>query len=293
MDSVKWIRSLLMAGLVFFGLFFVGCFLGGDDDDEVTISLATDNATIVPAGQNIAIDGDVDANVPVTLMYSITSPTVDADKLDRVRATATAPGGNVEDWDLKDDAELKIIADSDACSSDDYVLTITATAGSATLSKMHTFTVNGIDCDGTPFTNTKTGQFYHIEGACKGSFDLLNGVEVSSGASKAESDMVNTDAAAATFTGSWTVGTGNTTTYAKLNTFDYVNATKEAAATAFTSGVNTVSNPVVDDIYIAKLRGQDSYAVIKITEVNAGVATCTDGKTTGNTGKITFEYKIN
>lgn len=143
----------------------------------------------------------------------------------------------------------------------------------------------------TPFTQTKTGQFYHIAGAngCTGAYDLVNDLDMGSAATEANKDMKNTDVAGATFTGAWTQGTGNTTQFVKANTYDYANATVESATTAFTNGtVLTTVTPANNDIYIVKLRN-NNYAVLKVTSIAPLDVTC--NASTTNKGKISFEYK--
>ncbi|OFY63548.1 MAG: hypothetical protein A3H98_14690 [Bacteroidetes bacterium RIFCSPLOWO2_02_FULL_36_8] len=145
----------------------------------------------------------------------------------------------------------------------------------------------------TPLATTRTGQFWHIQGACKGAFDLVTGVSKGSADPETDKDMKNTDAVLpATFTGTWTAG--NSTMYVKDNAYNYAGANVEGATTKYAAGTPsaTVSSPAVGDIYIAKLRGGADYAVIKILTNDATVGFCADGTTpTTNKGKVTFEYK--
>ena len=141
----------------------------------------------------------------------------------------------------------------------------------------------------TPMNTEKTdGVIWNIIGANKGAWDLVNDVAMSSSDTEGNKDMKNTTTTASqspnVFEAEWTVGNGNTSTFVKDNTFDYTNATIEAATTAFNNGsaTNTVSSVATGDIYIAKLR-DGNYAVIKITNV---VITTSD-----NNDKIEFSYK--
>lgn len=139
----------------------------------------------------------------------------------------------------------------------------------------------------TPLATEKTGQFYHIQGTLKGAFDLVADVEKGAADSDADKDMKNTDSAGSVFTGSWT--TGNSTMQVKNNSYDYTNATVESASAAYSAGTPSasVSSPATGDIYVAKLRGGSSYAVIKITAVDPNDNTCA----CLNKGKISFSYK--
>lgn len=140
---------------------------------------------------------------------------------------------------------------------------------------------------GTSMNNEVTGAFFHIAGTSFGSYDLVAGTTVAASGANSLKDMANTDAAGDPFTGSWEAL--NATMFVKANSFDYANATVEAAAAAYANGTASaaVSNPVANDIYIAKLRGTNDYAVIKITAVDPADNTCN----CGNTGKISFDYK--
>ncbi len=61
----------------------------------------------------------------------------------------------------------------------------------------------------------------------------------------------------------------NGTVFVKANSFDYASANWATAKAAFAAGTSTssVTNAALNDIYIAKLRNQDNYAVIKVTAV--------------------------
>ncbi|PKP19883.1 MAG: hypothetical protein CVU05_10305 [Bacteroidetes bacterium HGW-Bacteroidetes-21] len=82
---------------------------------------------------------------------------------------------------------------------------------------------------------------------------------------------------------------GNATRYKRANWYDYDNATTETAVDAFSGGTITdypatqATAITTGDIYIANLRNQNNWCVIKITEVN---------RTTGdNQDYIRFTYK--
>jgi hypothetical protein len=76
-------------------------------------------------------------------------------------------------------------------------------------------------------------------------------------------------ASCGTFNG-W-VGQNGTTFVKASSSFDFSNATRNQAATAFTNGtaVSTVTGVSVGDVYIANVRGAGNYAVIRITAVNS------------------------
>lgn len=142
----------------------------------------------------------------------------------------------------------------------------------------------------TPLATEIMGAFFHIQGTEHGAYDLMTGASVAASGSDADKDMINTDAAGDPFTGSWMSGTGNNTSFVKVTGFDYADATVESATAAYTAGTSStsVADPAVGDMYVALLRGGTNYAVIMITKVDPDDAT-----STGNKGKIEFDYKKN
>lgn len=164
-----------------------------------------------------------------------------------------------------------------------YTFTVTDKDGNT---ESVTYTVS-VDPGATPMTNEVNGAFFHVQGSLEGAYDLVDEMVVSASGSDADKDMRNTDDAGVGFTGSWEAA--NATMFVKDNSFDYDNATVEAATASFASGtaIGTVYNPMNGDIFIAKLRGGSDYAVIKVIDVDPNDNTCN----CGNTGKITFDFK--
>ncbi len=152
-------------------------------------------------------------------------------------------------------------------------------------------TIEVVIKNATPLSTEVNGAFFHIGGSLQGAYDLIAGAPIAgsgAGADPSKQDMKNTDQAGNVFTGSWTAG--NNTLFVKAASgFNYANATEEAAASAYANGTSTanISNPVSGDFYIAKLRGGNDYAVIKIIAVDENDNTCN----CGNKGKISFDFK--
>lgn len=142
---------------------------------------------------------------------------------------------------------------------------------------------------GTPMATEVSDAFFHIGGSLEGAYDLVAETTRSVGDADSDKDMVNTDAAGDPFTGSWEAGQGNSTMFVKDNSFNYANATVEAAEMAYNNGnaSSSVDNPANGDIYIARLRGGSDYAVINVTDVDPSNNDCN----CGNTGKISFDFK--
>ncbi len=132
-----------------------------------------------------------------------------------------------------------------------------------------------------------SGIFYHIWGPYEGAYNLVDDKTMWAGDDDSKKDMLNIEEES--FDGSWDTGAGNTTLFVKAdNAFDYENISKNDAITAFNSGTSSssITKPLEGDIYIAKLRGEDEYAVIKITSINAFYC-----PTCNYPGQISFDYK--
>lgn len=140
----------------------------------------------------------------------------------------------------------------------------------------------------TPFgTEYTDGVFYHIAGLLQGAYNLDGHALVSASGDETTKSMKNTDAAGATFTGSWTAGTGNGTEYVKTTTA-YDQIYQENVATLYAAGSPnaSVTNPAANDVYIGK-KGT-KYYVIQILSVEPNYSNGTGG----NKGRITFKYKM-
>jgi len=151
-----------------------------------------------------------------------------------------------------------------------------------------TVTINYPVTANTPFaTEVTSGTFYHIAGLLHGAYNLDGDATVGSSGTASTKSMVNTDAAGATFTGSWVSDDANATQYVKTTTA-YVDIYQENAATLYaaagTANAN-VTGPAANDVYIGK-KGT-TYYVISILTVEP-----TYSDNTGNNhGRITFKYK--
>lgn len=154
----------------------------------------------------------------------------------------------------------------------------------------------------TPIAGEHSGVIYHILGPYQGAWDLVNDEGVSEGGSAnrytgSNKDMINIENVdPGDFIHGWVAG--NTTRFVKVTGFDYANATVEGAKAAYESGSpigdhsysagdTGTGNPVMvseGDIIVAKIRGNDEYAVIKIEAIN-------DTGVEDNKDDITFSYK--
>lgn len=166
----------------------------------------------------------------------------------------------------------------------EYTFTVTDEEG---LSAKQTVTVT-VAAAATPLNVVKTGSIYHVEGSKPGAYNLVTDVAVIKSGANADKDMNNISMAGSPFTGSFKSENG--TLFVKASaSFDYANATEEAAMVTFANGtgVNTVVGATTGDVYVAKLRGGNDYTVIKVTALDANNNDCG----CGNKGKMTFEYK--
>lgn len=130
------------------------------------------------------------------------------------------------------------------------------------------------------------GKFHHILGTFPGAYDLIKNEARLNSDSDNDKDLVNTDGAGI-FTGSWIAK--NSTLFVKVNSFNYNTGTINDAKNAYLAGLpkNNITLPLNNDIFIAKLRGTETYAIIKVivNDVLNDECGCS------NKGKLTFNFK--
>ena len=257
-----------------------------DDDDETVDN--SPNLNLKGTTGYISTDQEVVSGETFTLGFIATPNTTTEKKLTRFELTMVQQDLTVQT--VKDSVLDKVtIFDWDV----DFTLTgvgkvkftakITDKDGEST-EKSITITVKGNE---VPMDKEiKDQQFFNNLGAGNGAYDLVAETAV---ASSVDADMQNDSQPGATtviFHKGWKSETA--TRFVKANGFDYAAATIESAVTAYVAGTElAVVNDVVEgDIFIAKLRGNDEYCVIKITEVKV------EGSTKGeNDDYIKFDIK--
>jgi hypothetical protein len=139
---------------------------------------------------------------------------------------------------------------------------------------------------GIPLNVERQGRLGNaLNSAGTSAFDLQENEELLESVPSANRDMQN--ATTADTPNQWTADwrAANATRFVRANTFDYPNASAEAARAVFEDGSpeQVVSNPAVNDIYIARLRGGDTFAVIRIIGVNPTV--------NDNQDEVLFSYR--
>ncbi len=288
MKKIKFLALMMIAG----ALVFTSCKKDDETIPAPTISLSGGSSVVVP----LTGDTNVVFNATISAEGKINSFTVLERKIEADGTVHTGSPDEVSDakgetaftynFDKTFNA-TSFVEGSILYAKIEYKFTVTDKEG---VSITKTYTVTLKTNQGTPFTHEiTTGNFWHIQGQNAGAYDLDGDATVTSSGSDDIKSMVNTDPASpnsdpSSFTGSWE--SKNSTEFVKDNNFDYANATVEAATAAYTTGTpaGTVTNPVVDDIYIAK-KGNEYY-VIKITSLNSDA-------TKSNAGQIKFSYKKN
>lgn len=267
------------------GVMFTSCDKEGDEDGAPIIAEFTvDGVKDATAGEHLA--GDT---------VSIAFIATDDDEVTSYKITSVAVNTNIEEeGDIKAGSKnisTSYVVPETAQEGFDIVLTVEITDNAdQTASKSYTITVGAAE---TELAMNKEGMFYHISGELHGAYDLVGDSTVRSKGDDAKKDMVNTNSAGTTFTGSFTAG--NSTMFVQAaSTFDYDNATVESAKAAYDAGTAEAghNDPQVGDIFIAKLRGGSDYVVLKVTEVDP---TYEDGGSVVgvNNGRIVFSYKKN
>lgn len=118
-------------------------------------------------------------------------------------------------------------------------------------------------------TETTGHKLYNILGPNSGAFDLVALTNKSASDADASKDLVDNDKTTAYWDKSFKAA--NDTKFTKVSsTFDYANATDIAIKNAYDAdnASGTVSSVANGDLYVAKLRGLDQYALIKVTSIS-------------------------
>ncbi len=150
-----------------------------------------------------------------------------------------------------------------------------------------TFTVNLVapQDEGEELKTEVNGVIYNIHGQQKGAWDLVGDMAKSTSDADADKDMINSTTNPTDFLKGWSANNGTTFVKAPAGMPYAAFATDKTAKDVYAAGsaTTTVSNAAQGDIYIVKLRGEENYAVIKVTGI-----TVTDND---NNDKIEFTYK--
>ncbi|WP_299253743.1 hypothetical protein [uncultured Cytophaga sp.] len=111
----------------------------------------------------------------------------------------------------------------------------------------------------------------NIQGPNSGSFDLVTLMNKSATDAATGKDLSDMDANTATWDKSFSAGTSGTL-YARISgSFDYKNATDITIKNAYDDALlpsGTQTNVATGNIYVAKLRGLEKYALIKVTFIS-------------------------
>jgi hypothetical protein len=261
---------------------FTSCEDDSNDQNDLSPVVILDGT-----GDNIANDKEVTVGSTLNFLVSGSENEVSGKNLKNITITRVY------------DNDVETVLDSNISGSSFGPFTIEDSAQDSTGVEKWSFVITDKDgVSGTrvveittaeevvPFTEEE-GQFYHIAGSLKGSFDLVAGVELTADtANDAMRDMKNTDDAGAAFTGSWESTNGTQFKEAPFGySFDNANGNNTALAyNAIIPGSTSVSNPAAGDVYLVKLRGGNTYAAVRIDSVDPDF-------NTGNKGKITFTFK--
>ncbi|MEO6189858.1 MAG: hypothetical protein ABIO44_05275 [Saprospiraceae bacterium] len=163
--------------------------------------------------------------------------------------------------------------------SETYTISVTDKKDNIETKSINVKSISGFDVE-------LFGKFYHILGTKSGAYDLIKNEEKLVTDSDNDKDIVNNDAVGV-FTGGWV--SNNNTMFVKAIGFDFNNGTINDAKSFYTSGTpkSNVSAPSNNDVYIAKLRGSETYVVIKIltNDILNDECGCL------NKGKLTFNFK--
>ena len=289
MKKIKFLALMMVAG----ALVFTSCKKDDETIPAPTISLSGGSSVVVPLTNdtNVVFNATIGAEGKIDA-FTVVEKKVESDGTEHSNTpedVSAAKGETAYTYNFDKTFNAASFTDGTYTYTKIlYVFSITDKEGQS-ISKTYTVTLESANQE-TPFTTeVLTGNFWHIEGPNAGAYDLDGDATVTSSGDASTKSMINTDPASvasdpSSFTGSWE--SGNNTEFVKDNSFDYATATIEGATAAYAAGnaSGTVTNPAVNDVYIAK-KG-NIYYVIKITAVTPEAAK-------NNNGQIKFSYKKN
>lgn len=298
-------------------LTFTAC---SDDDStdpqaDPTVQKPVVNVTI--NGEENEAEYSVMQNAGVTINLNALSASGGGSDLDKIRMIQNGDNAintagdfdfvsgenNTFDFSTNTDKDIKNAENNDLKLTGTFT-NITANTGTTTydvvitdkdgLTSTRTFKINVF----TTFSSLDTGRIYHIAGRLEGSYDLVNDMRVSAagGANELNADIINTDAANATFTGSFKVGDQRASTSlvrVPAGNYDFEQGSIQAAEAIYDAGspVSSITNPAEGDIVIYSLGLAGDLAVVRIMEIDPTNDDCSATQTCNNKGRMTFEYK--
>ena len=280
---MKLKKLALTASMSLLAIGMTGC-LGDSDESAPALSISSDTASSVKAGESLDILGSYE---------------IEEDNFGGLSVDISGEGFSDAELELvsqsistDEDALLAtaVAVDADACNGDYTVKVTVMDADENESSVSHDFTVtDGVDCGESVVLTEKTdGMIYNVSGLEKGAFDLVTGALVGASDEDTTKDLLDISVGGEGF--AKTLSSGNGAMFVTADSeFSYADATDKSAMDAFTAGsaVETTAVLAVDDVIIVKL-GADrevAYAVLKITKVDV------DEGAGDNTGVIEFSYK--
>lgn len=118
-------------------------------------------------------------------------------------------------------------------------------------------------------SETKGHKLNNMKGTNSGAFNLVDLKNEPASAIAGYKDMIDADSSTAAWDKSFT--SGNESMFVKLpNSFDYMNATDLSIVDAYAAGnaKDAQLNVATGDMFVAKLRGLNSYTLIKVTSIS-------------------------
>jgi hypothetical protein len=275
MKKFKLFALMLVAGTVM----FTSC--GKDEEADVP----TINVSYATGSDNVAWKADV-------VMFNVTLGTNEKLENLKIEPNVGNTSNNSLDTTLSGTSFTYVydytVPTAGIVDGDQIVITFTVTDDKGgTASTTMTLTMDEPAGANTPFATEYTdGVFYHIAGLLHGAYNLDGHATVGSSGTAADKSMKNTDAAGSTFTGAWTSDAANGTMYVSTSTA-YADIYQENVAALYTAGsASATVTPAAGNVYVAK-KGT-KYYVIEVLTIEPSFSTGTGG----NTGRITFKYKM-
>lgn len=292
---------------VILGLIMVMSSCGDDDETEPAAAVSVPSVSYsVDGSSNMSTYNLTTSTSGVTIAVTVqkTGTGKDIDKISISQSGVNVTTGFVlntstETYDFSSGTDVTIKNADDESFVGTGTFAIRGNVGTTT------YTIKATDNDGvsttksfsivvaaptTPFTETKTGVIYNINGSLLGTWNLAEDTSTTASTvpSAGEVFMRNTNVAPNAFTGAFTILPTSSNLVVAAAGFDYANATVTSAETAYNAGtaVSSITAPAVGDVYIVN-GGSGNFAAVKIMSIDPNDNTCN----CGNKGKMTFEYK--
>ncbi len=272
-------RSLLLVSTIIASILFMFSACVEDTNEKPTISVSIESGATYKVGSTVKFQIKVSSNEKLQELVVTANPT---------GASGTSNSTIPSSDDYSTTFVYDYVIPSSLKSGDNVTISFKVVDKVETNEETKTFTVGSNDVQFG--TSTNSGKIYNANNPSSdypSGWDLVSNEDKNGKASPSEVDMFNLTAAQGKFSYKWY--SKNSTLYVNTS-LDFNTATVNQAETAYNNGSpggsNSSSSFSVSNgaIIVAKIRGTNEYAIIKITNI------VDDGNDTNN-DYIEFSYK--